>query len=168
MPEHELDVVALGEFRQLIVDAGSDIPNECLQERKAALVRGCSTCQIVRIGTPVHIAVALAPRIDSRTAQTLLDHIERPLPQPLQLIIDHGIVSPSLWLLAIVTRGERFKTSFTRVNTTTETPLAVAVAIALDIRRQFHIVHPAVGIALSSHQHDRHLRHCNQRQNNKP
>ena len=26
----------------------------------------------------------------------------------------------------------------------------------------------AAGIALSSHQHDRHLRHCNQRQNNKP
>ena len=113
----------------------------------------------------MHVAVALAARVYGSIAQALLYNIERLLPQAFQLIIHHSIVCPALRLLAIVTRCKRLKASFTRMYAAAIAPQAIAVTVTLDILWQLSIIHPAVSIALSSHQHHRHLSLHSQRQN---
>ena len=98
----------------------------------------------------MHIAVAMAERIDGCSAKTLFNDIERSLQLFLQQKVYYCIIRPTIWLVLIIyLRIERCELAIAGMHSTTEAPLAVLITITLDIIRQFLIADPPVGIRLS-------------------
>ena len=69
----------------------------------------------------MHIAIAAAEGVDSRSSKTLFDNIKRTLQLLFKQIVDHCIIRPAVRLVLIINlREEQFELSIARMDSRSE------------------------------------------------